>query len=456
MNIRIKLAAQFAIIVTLILMFLTGSVYYFSAQDRKNVFYSRLKDRAVTTANLLIEVKEVDSLLLKIINKNTVVLYDERIKIFNYKNQEIYSSNENDTAKISTAYINKIKLKRELRDENGEREILGITYSEYPTTYVIVASAHDIYGIRKLHNLKIILISGLLFCFIITIFSGMFYAGRALKPLKNMIKQSDNITASNLNFRIEAGNSKDEIGRLAVAFNNVLTRLETSFDMQKNFVHIASHEFRTPVTFMLGEIERILDKNRSGKEYVETLKALFSETKNLNIITESMLGLAQASLDISSFRVEEVRIDELIFDSKVSLLKKKSNYSVDIFFENISEDTPPFTLTGNEFLLKTTFVNLMENGCKYSGTSNVTVRLYRDNGYICIGFSDSGIGIPAEDIPYLFESFKRCSNVGERKGYGIGLSLAKKIVDLHKGKIEIISEVNKGSVFTVIFPDKDF
>ncbi|MFH0867313.1 MAG: HAMP domain-containing sensor histidine kinase [Bacteroidota bacterium] len=452
MNIRKKLAYQFTIIVSAILLLFTVSIYFFSSDYRKNDFYARLNDRAVTTAKLLIEVKEVDSLLLKIIDRNTTALNDECIRIFNFKNEEIYNSNDDDTAKYSADFINSIRIKGEIRKESGQTEILGISYSEYPKKYVLIASAYDKFGFSKLRNLRIILIVGFLVCIFFTVVSGMFYAGRALKPISNVVGQVNKITASNLNLRLSTGNGKDEIANLSITFNEMLSRLETSFETQKNFVSNASHEFRTPFAIILSEIELSLMKERTNQEYVEALSSVAQEIKNLHNLSENLLELTRASLDASAFQFAPLRIDELVLQSREYVLKTKPDYSVNIDFSNLPDDDSLITFTGNEQLLSLAFYNLMSNSCKFSPDKKVNVILKTASKEITIKFVDNGIGIPENEIQNIFEPFFRASNSGERKGHGLGLPLVKKIVELHKGKIKVSSMLNRGSSFTISLP----
>jgi len=452
MNIRKKLAYQFTLIVSAILLLFTVSIYFFSSDYRKNDFYARLNDRAVTTAKLLIEVKEVDSLLLKIIDRNTSALYDESIRIYNFKNEEIYSSNDDDTAKYSTELVNSIRLNGEIRKKSGEKEILGITYSEYPKKYVVIASAYDKFGFSKLRNLRIILIIGFLICIIFTILAGMFYAGRALKPISNVVGQVKNITASNLNLRLDTGNNKDEIANLSITFNEMLSRLETSFEAQKNFVSNASHEFRTPFAILLSEIELSLMKERTNSEYAEALQSVAQEIKNLHNLSENLLELTRASLDASAFQFAPLRIDELILQSREYIIKSKPDYKVSIDFNYLPDDDSLITFSGNEQLLSLAFYNLMSNACKFSPDKKVNVILKTAIHEILVEFTDNGIGIPENEIENIFEPFFRASNSSERKGHGLGLPLVKKIIELHKGKIKVASVLNRGSSFIISLP----
>lgn len=451
MKIKMKLTFQFAVIVTLILILFSIAIYYASSIFREYDFYSRLKDRATTTVKLLIEVKEVNPFLLKIIDEKTLSLYDESIRIFNYNNEEIYRSNDKDTIKLSDKFLNEVRLRREVHKTINDREMLGMTYYDNSLQYVLIASAYDKFGIKKLNYLRIILAIGLLISFCITIISGMFYAGRALRPISAIIHKVKSITVQNLNLRLDTGNNKDEISNLASTFNDMLMRLETSFDLQKTFISNASHEFRTPFTSIFGKIELSLMKGHTNDEYVEVLKSIHTDMKKLNVLSENLLELAQANLDVTAFRFSPIRMDELLFKSQIDVSKLNPENKVHLLLDNLPEDDSLLTINGNEQLLNTAFTNLIKNSCKFSESKEVNIKLITYPDSIQIEFIDKGIGIPENEIDKIFEPFYRATNAASRPGHGLGLSIVKKIIEHHKGKIFVESTPNIGSRFIVIF-----
>lgn len=264
MNIRLKLSIQFTAIVLSILVLFSISIYYFSSDFRKKDFSNRLEEKAITTAKLLIEVKEVDSVLLKIIDKNTVnILENENIIIYNELNKAIYKNTDAINIKYSIDLIEKVKKQKRVYFSKNNYECIGIIFEWGNKDFVVIASAYDKYGLKELRNLKIILILGLLFTFLLTFFAGLFYSERAMKPILMVIKQVNNISASHLDARVEEGNGKDEIARLAITFNKMLARLELAFESQRQFVSNVSHELRTPLTSLTGQLEVTLMKKRN-------------------------------------------------------------------------------------------------------------------------------------------------------------------------------------------------
>jgi signal transduction histidine kinase len=455
MQIRTKLALRFSLIVASILLLFSLAVYYLSADYRKQEFYSRLNDKALTTAKLLIEVKEVDHDLMKIIDRNSMnTLFQEKVVIYNYLNQEIYNSVDHDSVSVDKELLDRIRIEGELRYKIGDHEAIGIVYSDRYNRFVVVASAFDKYGLSKLRNLRYVLLVGWLVAVAITMLVGYMYSRDALKPISNVVSQVDKITVSNLNHRVNTKNKADEIGQLAFTFNKMLSRLESAFQVQQAFVSNASHELRTPLTVITGEIDLALMHDREKEEYKKILSTISQDMKNLNRLSNGLLDLAQASLDISSFKITELRFDELLLQSRIDLIKKNPDYHIMITFESLPEDEHFPMVAGNEQLLKIAIINLMENGCKFSLNKKVEVKLFVEADQLRVDFIDNGIGIPPSDIRQVFEPFYRAVNAKDRQGHGIGLPLTQKIIGLHKGTINVRSVLNGGTVFTITLPAK--
>jgi len=453
LDIRTRLVFQFTLIVAAIIILLSISVYYFSASYRESSFYARLKDRAMTTGRLLIEVNEVDTTLLKIIDRNTInAFYDEKIVVYNHLNKEIYSSIDENTISVSKELLDNIRAQKEIRYHLGNNEVIGFIYSDRYNPYILIASASDQHGLRKLSNLKTILITGFFFSMILSIFAGWFYAGRALKPMKDVVTQVDKITISNLDLRVQEGNGTDEIAQLAITFNRMLERLEGAFEMQRGFVSNASHELRTPLTAITGQIEVSLMKKRSEQEYEAILQSVLEDIKNLGRLSNNLLDLAKASSDISEIKLKELRVDELLWQAYAELKKHNPEYNIRIIFDQDIDDEKKLIIFGNEHLIRSALINVMDNACKFSGNKSADTFLAVEGNRVKLKFSDEGIGIDKNEQDQVFQPFYRASNARNISGHGLGLSLTKKIIEIHKGEISIKSVLTKGTVISISFP----
>jgi signal transduction histidine kinase len=282
--------------------------------------------------------------------------------------------------------------------------------------------------------------------------AGQIFAGRAVSPINKVISQVDKIEITNLNDRLDEGSSKDEIGRLSATFNKLLERLDVSFKMQKSFIANASHEMNTPLTVITGHVEVALMKTRTEEEYIKALKKVGAESKKLNLLSRKLLLLAQASTELTSANFESLRIDDLLWQVRRDILTNHKDFTVRIDIPNIDNEEQMLTIAGNEHLLKAAIGNIIENGCKYSNNHMVVVDLTIKANSLVIKFTDEGFGIPESELFLIFQPFYRSRTSGKIEGHGIGLSLAEKVIQLHKGTISASSEVGKGSVFTVQLP----
>jgi len=453
MNIRFKLSLQFLIIVVSILIFFSGSIYYFSAFYQRNDFYSRLENKALTTVKLLIEVKEVDSLLLKIIDSNTISsLHEEQVNIYNSSGTMLYESKDLNPVSYNSILLKQVKQNKSFRQRENNKWIVGFIFKDKHKDYLVIASAYDTVGEQRLKDLRIIIFAGLLFSFVLTFIAGLFYSGRALNPISNVIKQVEKIKASNLNLRVDEGNKKDEIAQLAITFNQMLTRIENAFESQRIFISNASHELRTPLTSITSQLEVTLMNKRDASEYESILQSILDDIKSLNILSNGLLDLAHSCSDITSIKYKQVRVDEVLLQAQTELIKTHPYYLINVNFEKLPEEENKLMILGSENLLKIVFLNLMDNACKFSQNTTVDIFINFNPQQLLIKIIDSGIGIPQEEISKIIEPFYRANNSKMHAGKGIGLSLVQKIIEMHKGKLIIDSKIDYGTLVTVVLP----
>lgn len=455
MKIRTKIAFQFSLIVALILIIFSFALYFLIRNYTKLEFTNYLKDRAETTAKLLIKEANVDKRLLKIVDKNTLSsLYAAEVWVFNDKNEIAYSNTPIDSVKYSPDLLQRIRNRGEYVGEYKEKKVVGLVIPDEigGKTYLILAQATDNYGDAKLQNIKNAMTWGLLLAIAFTVIMSFAFAGESLKPISQINQEISNITGRDFNKRLSTGNNKDEIAKLAVNFNQLLARIEKSFEMQRSFVSNASHELRTPLAAIKSEIQIALEKERDSKEYQEILKSLDQDNQRMIQLINGLLQLAKSERGESELMHKPIRVDEVLFEVQDELLSRHTNYSILIDFEDIVEEDESITVSGNRTLMKTLFTNLIENACKYSENHRAEIRIKYNKVNLIVSIADSGLGISKEDQERVFEPFYRTASASNFKGHGIGLSICKRIADIHKGKILLRSEVGVGSNFVVVLP----
>jgi signal transduction histidine kinase len=449
MNIRTRITLIFISLVTVVLTMMSLSIYFFSANHRKGEFYRRLKNRASNTANILVSVKEVNAGLLRRMEKNNpAALPSQYIAIFNDKYQELYSSDTIRAIAIRAAMLQEAIRNKEIVFKDGKYEVLAFLYADH---FVVVAAAEDSYGRDVLSNLRNVLMITFAGSLIFVSIIGWIYAGRVLSPISKLVDEVSKISEISLDQRLEEGNQKDELNKLAATFNRMLERLQGAFLSQKNFIANASHEIKTPLTVMSGEIEVALLQERDKSYYVKILRSVLNGLKGLNKLSTHLLLLAQTSADHPVRLFSPLRIDDMLWEAKEELLKAHPEYSIEINLDlGLSDET--LLLNGDENLIRVALSNLLDNGCKYSEKNEVQVELFLSSPkLIAVKFTNQGTVIEPEAQNKIFEPFFRGTSNKKVKGFGIGLSLVHKIIQLHHGELTVESNHHRTN-FTMTLP----
>lgn len=453
MQIKTRLTLLFTSLIAALLLAFALTVYFTSSATREEEYFKRLKQEGATKANLLFDTKVAPDVLQIIYKKAPNALFQEEVAIYDTSFNLLYhDAVDIDKVKETRGMIDSIIALKQIQFYINDMQVVGFLYEHNNNRYVVTSASIDGYGLAKLINLRNTLLIAFLVSVVVIFFVGRFLAKKAFQPVSIMVDKVKNITATNLDLRIDEGNRKDEIAALAITFNEMLNRLEDSFDAQKHFVSNISHELRTPLTAMLAEMQLTIQKERTNTEYKQSIEHIISDTQKLIRLSSSLLDLAKANYDQTEISFKEMRLDEILLDASNDVLHNQSNNKVNIAFEKEIENDDFISVQGNEYLLKVAFINLMENGCKFSQNKQSNVSISYDEQNIILSFSDNGIGISPEELQHIFIPFYRGKNKKFADGNGIGLFLAHKIISLHKGDITIQSKENNGTIFKVTIP----
>lgn len=450
MTIRVRMAVLFVGIFSGLLLIFCSVVYYETENYRQKEYKTRLSQEAITAAAIIFNKNEISPDLLKILDKNKItVLNQEEIVIYDIHNKIIYESGS-DRPNLKPEILNKIRTNQTFFWKENHIELFAMVTKHDNNEYIVLTSAVDTYGLSKQKNLALTLGFTALLLICISSVSGMLFARRMLLPIQRMIKKIDKIRASELGLRLDEGSKSDELEQLSIRFNQMLDRLENAFQTQRSFVSHASHELRTPLTAITGQIQVSLLANDNPADLKLMAQSVLDDVQQLNILTNNLLDLTSIDADDTKFKYMLVNILEIIWQIRSELLKKKPDFNILISLDD-SEDFLP-EVKGNEGLLYTALINLIENGAKFSPNHTVEVHIKNKNATIEISFYNKGPAIPANEIKNIFEPFKRGSNSRNTKGHGVGLSLTRRIVQLHQGEISFVSTEDKGTTFTLILP----
>lgn len=284
------------------------------------------------------------------------------------------------------------------------------------------------------------------------VFSGLaawFLSGVILKPVKNIIDTARLISAENLKIRIALPETRDEIRLLAETFNEMLDRLDRTFTSQREFIEDFSHEIKTPLAIIKGELEVTLKKIRSVKEYETTLHSSLEEINRIIKIVDDLLTLARVEAEALSLSASSINLADLIQElvAEMEILARQKNLEL-----TLEKKADPI-ITGDQEKLKRVFINLLDNAIKFTPAGGkIEVKVEKEDNLARVQIADSGVGISEEQLQHIFDRFYRGEAGGNSSGSGLGLSIARSIVEAHKGKIEVKSQVGKGSIFTVFLP----
>jgi signal transduction histidine kinase len=446
MNIKVRLALQFTLIVLVILLFFSLLVYYFSYSSYLSKFRQNLFDKAKNTATLLIDVAEVDSSLLMKIHKSTTTWEKEELAITDSAFNIVYSYNLDYLSSRGALIYNRGNEIKYFSIVKKDGVFYKHVYKDH--AYFVYILAFDSSRYEKMKELRKFLFWSILFSIWLSILFSYFFARRAIRPISEIINEMRKINSLKLNSRLDEGNKKDEIAQLAVTFNQMLSDLELAFRNQEDFVSNASHELRTPLTVMIGESDYYLNHKNSLPEYEKHIKRLVDDLKNLNSLINSLLELAQMNRN-QEVNFSDVRIDEIVF---TAIRRVKEKYPGRRILPKITypEAEDELIIKGNEGLLVICFINIIDNACKFSD-KDVIIDFIIDEEKISVNISDEGIGIPSEELDSVTKPFKRASNVQFIGGYGIGLSLVSKILEIHKVELSVSTRLNEGTRFNLNF-----
>lgn len=456
MPVRLRITLLFSLFAFIILGIVCSGIFYFSYQTRLNGIKNRLTNRAITTARLLSQqeifdkevVRQIDSLTTISLQRKTVQAYDVR-------NNRIYTYSDipGDLLEVNENVLRNARDNERYFFVTGEKEAVAYHYTANNSGIVVVTAAEDVEGKRNLGSLLKILLACLLVGIICVLISGYFFSRSLLGPIKKISEDAAEISAQNLARRIKTGTSKDEWYQLADTLNQLLDRLQESFELQRRFISNASHELSTPLTAISSQLQVSLQRDRDAASYKQVIQSIYQDVQHMSKLTQTLLEFAKASGNKGGLEISLVRIDEILLRLPAEIAKLNQRYTVKLHFENLPEEQDRLLVYGNEALLLTAIKNIVVNACKYSDDHTALVGLQlKPKDELLVSIDDKGNGIPADKLSTIFQPFYRIQENSNTEGFGLGLSLADRIIKLHKGRIHVDSRQGEGTTFQIFLP----
>lgn len=453
MPVKVRISLLFTVAVFIILMIVGGVVYYISDRSRLNVVKTRLTLRANNIASFFKQSEVFNSQLIQRMDTSTAAsARDKEVQVYDRYNKKVYSYSDRrtDTLILDTVFLNQVREQENIFFVRGGKEAIAMYNKQ--SDIVIISATYDEPGKRHLTQLRITLWLSIIGGGIISLAGGYFFAGRLLRPIRQIADEVNEISAKNLTQRIRTGRTKDEWYYLSSTLNDLLNRLQGTLEMHRRFISNASHELSTPLASISSRLDISLHQHKLADEYRNVMTAVHKDAVQLNKLTQTLLEFAKTSGDESGLEIQPVRVDEIVLRLPAELAKIKSNYVVLLEFENLPADEDRLLTFGNEELLFTAVKNIVVNACKYSADHKALIKLQASDDEISIAVVDNGPGIAGNELEDIFQPFYRGNSVGTIPGFGLGLSLTRRIIKLHKGRIHVESDIKNGTTFLIVLP----
>lgn len=350
-----------------------------------------------------------------------------------------------------------------LKDNVSSGKTINIEKNKYfvfKVSRVIKNYKFNIYTLKNVTNenkiykrLEYLVILFTIIGVVITIIVSKIMSRRILKPINNVIKTAKSISTDELSKRIEIPKEEDELQNLTLIINEMLDRLETSFENQKKFVSDASHELRTPLAIIKGYAEIIRKRGTTDIDiFVESIDSIISETDNMRNLIQKLLFLAKGEITKINTKFVDIDANEMVHQIHSDTVVSTKTHK---FHLEMGED---YKIKGDETLLQQAIRALIENAAKYSEpNTNIYIKSFIKDGFGRISIRDEGVGISDEDAKRIFDRFYRVdlSRTKATGGTGLGLAIVKRIVEIHNGKIEVDSKMNEGTEISIVLPIGD-
>lgn len=348
----------------------------------------------------------------------------------------------------------------DLEDNDSEGKIINIEKNKYFVFKVSREIKNYKFNIYTLKNvtqenqiykrLEYLVILFTIIGVVITIIVSKVMSRRILKPINNVIRTAKSISTDDLSKRIEIPKEEDELQNLTLIINEMLDRLETSFENQTKFVSDASHELRTPLAIIKGYAEIIRKRGTTDIDiFVESIDSIISETDNMRNLIQKLLFLAKGEITKINTKFIDIDANEMVHQIHSDTVVSTKTHE---FHLEMGEN---YKIKGDETLLQQAIRALIENATKYSEPhTNIYIKSFIKDGFGRISIRDEGVGISDEDAKRIFDRFYRVdlSRTKATGGTGLGLAIVKRIVEIHNGKIEIDSKMNEGTEISIVLP----
>lgn len=451
MTLKNRISLLVSLLFTILFGLASTVIFVLYSNFRKEEFRDRLEIKALSNIKLLVNVKEVDDQLLKMIDQNSInKLYDEKTLVFDSHFKLIYSSIDDAKIDWSVNDLKYLKKHKTFFKQQGDYEVYGVFYDTKDRDFYALISATDDYGKRKLLFLRYTLIVSYIFftciCWVLT----SLMVKKAMTPLSIFHQKIKNINENNLDTRVESKSNKNEIDLIANEFNFMMDRIEVSYQKQKEFTAHASHELRTPLSRITAQIENTIADPETSVKGKTFLSTILSDVNHLSELIHSLLVLSK--IDTNATGNDEIhRMDEILFSAIENLNKTFPDFVILFEIEESDNLDTALEITGNKNLLEIALSNVLKNACVYSDNKQAKVKISTQEDHLIISVLNTGKTLSEDEQKNLFQPFMRGKNSKGTSGFGLGLRIVNRILAIHGAKILYSIPAEKTNLFQLIF-----
>jgi signal transduction histidine kinase len=428
-------------------------IYTLFAEYRRTEFHQRLRDNTITTLRFLAEAEKKDRNMLESLDRFTINnLYHEKVMLFDENKKLIYSGIDDTEILASEKILAKLSDKTpEVEMQEEEFDVVGAFLPYENKRFYGIVKAYDLFGHSKLDYLRnVLVVSFVLLAAIVFLIT--FYLSRQIsRPLKRMAFEIANVRLDSDNSNISIPDTRDEINYLGQQFNLLMSNLKEAFAFQKHAIHHISHELKTPIAILVSNFEK-MEAEEDVQKLRNYLRIQKEDTHNLSSIINALLEISKAESGNKIVMQDKVRIDDMLYDLISEIKSINADFVFEVLVDSSIDDERKLTVTGNKRLLTSAFTNLIMNCINYSSESSAIISMHAQDDKLYIIFRNLGAIINESEKQFVFQHFFRGSNSKGIRGFGLGLVLIHKIIQLHDGTIDYASEGNNINVFTAVLP----
>lgn len=452
MNLKLRFALLFTSFVAGILLIACTSIYFLYASYREEDYYSRVELEGEDLYEIYQSISKKNANVQQddVLEVHRIALINEHLFVLDSNLSVVFNLGDNSEIDVPRIDFEKVKKVGKLQvTDSAQNQIVAVYKPEQK--HYLVTEAHDRVGLKKVKTMSIILLGVFAGSLLLTAVISFLFVRQAIKPIVELSDQMQRTNVFNLSERITVKPAKDEINAIAKNFNAMLERIRTGFEYRKSFVQHSSHELRTPLAVMLSQTEAALNNVNDVEGFRKVLLSLKEDQQQLIELTNALLQISQNEQLEFVENWPLFRVDELLYDTAAYFNKSFPDGKIDISYDNLPNDDEDLIVKGNESLLRAAFVNLIKNAYLYSEDKAVQIIIQPGNQQLSIIFQNKGKQLKSEEVAKMFLPFFRGANAGSKKGFGLGLAIIDRIIQIHKARLSYHAKGEDLNQFLVEF-----